>query len=429
MSKNIGTGGGRIVGDLERVAVAAEKRLLERTTTPVGEPRARAPNSGTETERRQFGTLRLRGAIWWIRYKVDGKCYEESSGSTDRRKAEKLLGRREAELGLGQFVAPNVKRTTLDDLAKLLRESYVAKGNRSLPRAEDAIGRLTDQFGGGARAEAVRDRVGEYEANRLAAGAARATVNYELAILRRMFRLGVKARRVRARLEIEIGEPRNARQGFFEERDVHALLAQLPERLRAPLEFAYLTGWRVPSEVLTRQWQHVDLRAGVVRLEPGETKNGEGRTFPFDVLPALKRLIEGQRKRVAAIEKAAGVIVPWVFPSPLDPTRHVRYFRRAWRSACRRAAVERRGGVGVVVRPHLLGRVPHDFRRTAVRNLVRAGVPESVAMKLTGHETRKVFERYNIVNERDLRDGVAKLAVLHQAQRAAAPRRGTSGGQ
>jgi len=72
------------------------------------------------------------------------------------------------------------------------------------------------------RVEAVGDRVGEYEAARLEAGAARATVNYELAILRRMFRLGVKARRVRARLEIEVGQPRNARQGFFEEPDVRA---------------------------------------------------------------------------------------------------------------------------------------------------------------------------------------------------------------
>ncbi len=108
-------------------------------------------------------------------------------------------------------------------------------------------------------------------------------------------------------------------------------------------------------------------------------------------------------------------------------TAPVRYFRRAWRSALDRAAHTTRGGVRAVVRPELLGRIPHDLRRTAVRNLVRAGVPERVAMQLTGHKTRSVFDRYNIVNERDLRDGVTRLAVLDAARGVRG--RGTAGGQ
>ena len=139
----------------------------------------------------------------------------------------------------------------------------------------------------------------------------------------------------------------------------------------------------------------------------------------------LKTLLETQRNRTKALERATGRILPHVFHHDGQP---IKYLRRAWRSACKRAAtVKHANGVQEVVRPVLLGRVPHDFRRTAVRNLVRAGVPEHIAMKLTGHKTRSVFDRYDIVNERDLREGVSKLAALHATQPAR--RRGTVGGQ
>jgi hypothetical protein len=102
--------------------------------------------NATET-RREFGTLRLRGRIWWVRYKVNGKPYDESSGSGDRRKAEKLLARREAELGLGQFTAPDVKRTTIIELAQMLRDDYRVNGRRSLRRADTSLDHLLVHFG------------------------------------------------------------------------------------------------------------------------------------------------------------------------------------------------------------------------------------------------------------------------------------------
>lgn len=377
------------------------------------------PNGPTliPDRRRDFGTVRLRGRIWWVRYKVNGKSHEESSGSTDRRKAEKLLERREVELGHGLFVAPDVKRTTGEDLAQMLRDDYRINGRRSLRRVETSLSHLLPEFGGTRAATITGDRVAAYVSKRLDDHAAPATIRNELAALKRMFTLGLRAGKVAQRPYIPAIEVSNARTGFFEEGEFRALVAELPDHLKPVVTFAYATGWRVPSEVLSLPWAQVDFAVGVVRLEVGSTKNGEGRTFPFAALASLAAMLRAQRERTTGVERRLGCVIPWVFHRD---GRRIKGFRRAWLSACRRAG--------------LVGMIPHDFRRTAVRNLVRAGVPERVAMQLTGHKTRSVFDPYNIVNERDLRDGVSRLAALH-AGRGTAVRtvlpllRGTMGGQ
>ena len=120
----------------------------------------------------------------------------------------------------------------------------------------------------------------------------------------------------------------------------------------------------------------------------------EGRVFPFDALPPLAELLKRQRAQTTALERERAIIVPWVFHRNGRP---IHYYYNAWRAACTKAGCP--------------GRYVHDLRRTAVRNLERAGVPRSVAMKLTGHKTESVYRRYAIVAEGDLREGVAKLAT------------------
>lgn len=171
----------------------------------------------------------------------------------------------------------------------------------------------------------------------------------------------------------------NTRRGFFEQEQFQAALAHLPDYLRAVFEAAFVVGWRVPSEILTRQWAHLDLKAGVLRLEPGETKNGQGRTFKFKAGSRLHKVLQKQRDDTRAFERAHARIVPWVFHHSGSP---IRDFRGAWRQACKNAGCP--------------GRVPHDFRRTAVQNLERAGVRRSTAMALVGHKTETIYRRYAI---------------------------------
>lgn len=171
------------------------------------------------------------------------------------------------------------------------------------------------------------------------------------------------------------------RKGFFEHGEFLALRDALPRHLKGFATFAYKNGWRV-SEIAGLTWSQVDLQQGIVRLEAGETKNDEARTVYLD--DELKSVFINQWNS----RKAAGKVLPYVFLNK-EGTDRVQRFDKAWKSACKRA------GIGV--------RLFHDFRRTAVRNMVRLGIPERVAMTISGHKTRSVFERYNIVNDSDLR--------------------------
>jgi integrase len=245
------------------------------------------------------------------------------------------------------------------------------------------------------------NRVEEYKADRLAATSryGRApmgsTINRELAILKRAFNLAAQADPplVQKVPYIRMFGESAARSGFFEVAEFDRIIRELPEYLRAPLQVARMTGWRLASEVLTRRAKHLDLNGGWLRLDPGETKNGEGREFPLT--PQLRSVLVGQRERTRALEKARGIIVPHLFHD--DEGRAIGNFRGLWLGACKRAGIRK---------------LPHDLRRTAVRNLERAGVPRSAAMKMVGHKTESIYRRYSIVDAKVLEEAAVKLALL-----------------
>ena len=127
------------------------------------------------------------------------------------------------------------------------------------------------------------------------------------------------------------------------------------------------------------------MKGGVIRLPPRRSKTRTGRVLPIS--PPLQQVLKRRRRLQRAQD-------PRVFSRDGVP---VRVWRTALRDACRKANV-----------PH---RLLHDCRRTAARNLIRAGVPERIAMLLTGHKTRAVFDRYNIVNEQELLTAGERLAA------------------
>jgi integrase len=348
---------------------------------------------------------------FWIYYNNRGKQVKENSHSIKEGDAWKLLKRRHGEIAEGKPVGPDVTRTTFEDMQAMLVNDYKANGHRSLNRCEDAINHLRQFFGQDKAVEITSDRITAYVAYRQEEKAAASTINGELAALGRMFTLAVRAKKAAGKPHIAKLKLNNVRKGFFEADQFKAVLEHLPEEIEPIAITAYVTGWRVHDEVLTRQKHHLDLKAGWLRLEPGETKNGEGRMFPLT--PMLREALERQVQKTEALQRAKGIIIPWLFHREGKP---IKTFRRSWITACIKAGFGKRitDTNGKLIKA-VADRIPHDFRRTAVRNLARAGVDVPTAMKMVGHKTQAIYQRYAIADEGMMKDAAAKLDRLHEA--------------
>lgn len=328
-----------------------------------------------------MGTLYQRGRIWWLKYWHKGKPVRESSKSRKKAVAKHLLEQREGEIAQGKLPGIYFDKVTLAELAEDFLNDYRINGRKSIERAEYSAKRLNEHFGD-VRASAIDvAEVRRYAEKRLADGAARATVNRELAALRRMFTLGSAAGKVDRSPHVPRLRENNVRTGFFEHDEFLKLRDELPQYLKGLVTFAYRSGWRL-GEIVNLKWSQVDRQAGIVTLNAGETKNNEGRTLYLD--SELKAVIEAQWR----LRTHLGKIVPYVFTNKAGTDR-IRDFRWYWEKACSQA--------------NLGARLFHDFRRTAIRNMVRAGVSERVAMSVSGHRTRSIFDRYDIVSDGDLK--------------------------
>ena len=342
---------------------------------------------------------RKTASTWWVQYFVKGIRFRESSNSRNRPEAEAFLQQRLEAAAQGKPVGPRARKATFEDLVTILLDNYRANGRRSLGRVEDAFGHLRRFFGATHAREIGSDLVALYVRSRQQEGAASATINRELGALRRAFRLAQSGGKIAFRPEISMLPEDNRREDFFEANEYQAVLDNLPEYLRPVIQTAYITGWRINSEILTRQKRHVDLDSGYLRFEPSGADGENGRSFPLTA--DLREVLMRQIEKTAELEQKAGRIIPWLFHRDGRP---IKDFRKAWAAACQRAGV--------------IGKVPDDFRRTAVRNLERAGVSRSAAMMMVGHRSESIYRGIAIADEVALQESAAKLAAFHQVEKS-----------
>lgn len=352
------------------------------------------------------------GKTWWMQYFRDGKRVRESTGvrrSAPRRWAEDVLKRREGQLAAGQLVIPRLDQILWDELVEDLRRHYRITGTRALWEVETRLRPLNAAFRGRRAATITSTDLAAYIERRRAEGRSNSTINRELAMLRRVFRFGAaqdppKVLRVPAAPHLKEPPPRS---GFFEPELYGAVRRHLRPELQLACDLAYTFGWRIRDEVLTLEWRQVGFREGTVRLDVGRTKGEEGRLVYLT--PALLAGLRAQRQRIRTLERRLGRIIPFVFAhtthGPINPKTgrrrftagdRIRDFRKAWRTACWKAGAP--------------GRLRHDFRRTAARDLVNDGTPERVAMQILGHRTPSIFKRYHIVAPGDLKAAAARIA-------------------
>lgn len=348
-------------------------------------------------KKRGLGSVYKRGNIFWIKYYRHGKCYQESSHSDKKTIATKLLKIRNGQVEDHRFSGLKVERVTFDELANDLVRDYTVNDKKSLERVQISIKHLKGYFSGLKAIGITSDNVEAYKDLRKSQGAGNGTINRELSALKRMFSLGKEQRKVINPPHIAKLKENNVRKGFLEHDQYLSLKDALPDYLKPLLVLAYHTGMR-KGEYTSIKWSQVDLIEGIITLNHGETKNNEARLLVLSG-DLYQTIAEQKRLRDEQYPDCPYVLFNY------RTGEQIKDFRFGWEKACKKAGLPYEGKGKLT---------PHDLRRSAIRVLTRAGVSETVAMKISGHKTRSVFDRYNITSIEDIKEASLKVNEFHK---------------
>jgi integrase len=330
---------------------------------------------------------------WYIRYTVPGEGERfESTGTDNEKEARRQL---------------NAKRKAIDDceigprgvtVGRLL-DLYLADKNRNrkIPcKSSDGYVRLhlRPAFGNLLAEKLTSDHIDEFITQKKQAEYANASINRYLEALTRAYTIAREERtpplvKIIPKIEM-LDESDNVREGFLTREQYEALLAELPSHLQTLLVLGYHLGMR-RSELVKLRWDQVDWHANSIRLEKRQTKTKQSRVAPLygDLRTWLQAAYTTRDPRCETIVAYNGASVSET--------------KTAWNSARVRAGVS--------------DALVHDLRRAAVRNMLAAGLSEKMAMMISGHKTRSMIDRYQIIDERDIELAGQKMAAYEARQR------------
>jgi integrase len=357
-------------------------------------------------ERGTGGLIKIAGCRFWYAqiYDKNGKQRRISTRTEVKQKALRSLRDLLTDKDRGLNFIGDLKHTRYGDLRASLLQNYVERGNKSLQVTADGAETIwglkaLDKFFEYEEASEGRlekrglpvsrmttDAAREFAKKRMKEGAANGTVNGSLALLRRMLSLAHEDGKIQVKPKIHLLKAGAPRKGFLPRDQFESLLSHIPKNLKPIIVFLYYCGVRLgePKQIV---WEQVNLGEALIRLEGEQTKNSEPRTVPLpDVLvKMLKRL-----PRDGAV---------------FDTTN----LRKVWNKACVAAGLGTFTEVEGKPDPRYDGLIIHDLRRSAIKNLMKAGVSEKVAMSISGHKTRDVFDRYHIVDTQDVVEAMRRV--------------------